>query len=93
MDIEFLVNENLSSWRVIFDWLRENTIDQKYKYRKVDAILTILSNMNNPKLRVKYSNVFPITVSDLTFDTTSSAEQHVMATASFRFDYYDIEVF
>lgn len=92
LDITFLVNENLSSWRVVHDWMRKNTIDQQYKYQNFDAILTVLSNQNNPKLRIKYGNVFPISLGDLEFDTTLSAEQHITSTASFRFDAYDIEV-
>lgn len=91
-DVTYLVNENLSSWRVIHDWLRDNTIDQKYKYEKRDAILTVMSNMNNPKIRIKFINVFPISVGDMEFDSTLSAEEHVVTSASFRFDYYDVEV-
>ena len=92
LDINFLVNENLSSWKIIHDWLRDNTIEQKYRYKNVDATLTVLSNLNNPKIRVKYSNVFPISLGDLEFDTTLSAENHISSTASFRFDYYNIEI-
>lgn len=92
LDIEFSVNEDLSAWRVIYDWLRTNTLDQKFRYKNVDATLTVLSNLNNPKLRVKYSNVFPISLGDIEFDTRLSAEHHVSAVASFRFDFYEIEV-
>jgi hypothetical protein len=48
-------------------------------------------NQNNPKLRIKYLNIFPISVGDLEFDTTLSAEEHVIATASFRYDLFEIE--
>lgn len=92
LDFTFLVNENLSSWRVIHDWMRDNTIDHKYRYKDIGAVLTVLSNQNNPKIRIKYTNVFPISLGDLEFDTTLSAENHVMSTASFRFDSFDIEV-
>lgn len=92
LDIEFSVNENLSSWLVIYNWMRDNTIDNNFRYKNVDASLTVLSNLNNPKLRIKYSNVFPISLGDIEFDTTSSAENHISASASFRFDFYDIEV-
>jgi hypothetical protein len=76
----------------VYDWLRDNTINQKYRYTNVDAILTVLSNQNNPKMRVKYSNAFPISLSDIEFDTRLSANEHISASASFRFDYYDIEM-
>jgi len=91
-DINFLVNENLSSWRVIHDWMRDNSTNNNFRYQNVDATLTILSNQNNPKIRIKYTHIFPVSLGDLEFDTTLSAENHVTSTASFRFDYYDIEV-
>lgn len=92
LDVEFSVNEDLSAWLVVYNWLRDNTIDSKFRYKNVDAIVTILSNLNNPKLRVKYSNVFPISLGDIEFDTRLSANEHISAVASFRFDFYNIEV-
>ena len=56
-----------------------------------DATLTILSALNNPILRVKFYNVFPITLSDVIFDTTQSADDIVTADAVFTFDYFDFE--
>ena len=91
LDIEFSINENLSSWLVIYNWMYDNS-SGSFRYRNVDAIVTVLSNMNNPKLRIKYSNVFPTTLGDIEFDTRLSAEQHISASATFRFDFYDIEV-
>ena len=92
LDINFLVNEDISAWRVVQKWLIDNSTGQNFRYKNVDAVLTIYSNQNNPKIRVKYSNVFPISLGDLEFDTTLSAEQHINCTASFRFDYYEIEM-
>lgn len=92
LDIEFSVNEDLSSWRVVYEWLQDNTTKQEFRYKNVDAVLTVLSNLNNPKLRVKYSNVFPISLGDIEFDTRLSANEHISAVASFRFDYYNIDV-
>lgn len=92
LNINFLVNEELTAWTLIHDWMRSNSIDEKYRKTKVDAVLTILSNMNNPKMRIKFHNVFPTTLTDVSFDTTLSAESHLSSSASFRFDYYDIEL-
>ena len=63
----------------------------KRKESKKQAVLTVMSNQNNPKLRVKMLNLFPISLSDLEFDTTLSAEEHISATASFRYDLFEIE--
>lgn len=91
LDITFMVNEDLSAWTTIHDWMRDNSINEKYRNVKVDATLTILSNLNNPRIRITYRNVFPISLGSLIFDTTLSAENHLSATANFKYDYYDIE--
>jgi hypothetical protein len=71
-----------------------SSVEMSYNKRKEStkqAILTVMSNQNNPKLRVKLNNIFPMSLSDLEFDTTLSAEEHITATASFRYDWFDIE--
>lgn len=90
--MEFLVNEDLSSWLIIHDWIRAITTDMRDRTKtNGQAILTILSNLNNPKFRVKFMNIFPLSLSDITFDSTQSAENHIVASATFKFDYFDIE--
>ena len=56
-----------------------------------DATLTVLSSLNNPILRVKFYNMFPITLSDIIFDTTQSADDIITADCIFMFDYFDFE--
>jgi len=56
-----------------------------------DATLTVLSALNNPILRVHFYNVFPITLSDVSFDTKTSADEILTADASFMFEYFDFE--
>lgn len=97
LDLEFLVNENLSSWIVIHNWIRNITTNGvtsnllTYKNNsKAQAILTVYSNQNNPRIRVNFSDVFPLTLGDIEFDTTLSAEEHLVARATFRFNYFDI---
>lgn len=91
-DIEFLVNEDLTSWLYIYNWIKGITTDMNYRaYPKVQAILTIYSNQNNPKFRIKYNDIFPLSLGDIEFDTTLSAEDHLVSRASFRFNYFDIE--
>ena len=54
-----------------------------------DATLTVLSNLNNPILRIQFYNCFPISLSDINFDTTLSAEENPTGEASFIYDYFD----
>jgi len=94
-DITFMVNEDLSAWTAIYNWMKDlSSVEPSYTQRKESkkqAILTVMSNLNNPKMRVKFTNIFPLSLSDLEFDTTQSAEEHIMATATFRYDWFDLE--
>jgi hypothetical protein len=96
LDISFLVNEDLTAWTQIYKWMIDlSSVETTYKQRKENkkqAILTIMSNLNNPKMRIKFANPFPISITDLEFDTTLSAEDHMIASASFRYDWFDIEM-
>jgi hypothetical protein len=56
-----------------------------------DATLTVLNNLNNPVLRVNFINAFPISLSDIQFDTKMTADDIIYATATFVFDYHNIE--
>jgi hypothetical protein len=56
-----------------------------------DGILTIYSALNNPKIRIKYANMFPTDLSDIKFDSTLGADTILTATAKFRFDFFNIE--
>ena len=53
-----------------------------------DATLTVLSNLNNPVLRVQFIGVFPISLSGINFDTKLSADTILTSDASFEYEYY-----
>jgi hypothetical protein len=72
-----------------------SAIQNAYKAQKIktysDATLIVLSALNNPILRVHFINCFPISISDIDFDTKESADNIITASASFAFEYFDIE--
>lgn len=94
-DITFLVNEDLASWTTIYKWMDDlSSVTNNYERRRASkkvAIFTVMSNLNNPKFRIRLNNIFPISLGDLEFDTTMSAEEHITSSASFKYDSFDIE--
>jgi len=56
-----------------------------------DGVLTIYSALNNPRIRIKYANMFPTELSDIKFDSTQGADTILTATAKFRFDFFNID--
>lgn len=55
-----------------------------------DAILTILSNKNNPILSVQFTDMFPISLTGIEFSTEVDASTIITATAQFGYTNYDI---
>ena len=71
---------------------RESLISlHKEKPQYSDASLTILSALNNPRLKVKFMNLFPVSLSPIKFSTTQSADLVITAVASFRYHLFNIE--
>ena len=99
LDITFTIDEELYSWKNIYDWFTFIADPDGFEKRGVnrelqqnknfsDAHLTVLSALNNPVLRIEFTNVFPLTLSDIQFDTKSSADTIITARATFRYQSY-----
>lgn len=56
-----------------------------------DASMTIYSNKNNPRFRIKFADIFPTNVGSILFNVSDTAENIITADATFRFSYYNIE--
>jgi hypothetical protein len=104
-NVDFIIDEQLNSWMQIHNWLKSiasptgteernrlTQLQNQYSAKKnsySDGTLTILSGLNNPELRVVFYNLFPISLSDISFDTKLSADNITTATATFVYDYFD----
>jgi hypothetical protein len=56
-----------------------------------DATLTLLTSANNPNVKFKFYQLFPISLSTFVMSSTESPESIITADATFRYSYYDIE--
>ena len=55
-----------------------------------DATLTILSNKNNPIVEVRYSDMFPVSLSGLSYSQDATDVTYQTAETSFRYKLYEI---
>ena len=55
-----------------------------------DAILTILTNKNNPVVEVRFQDLFPVALGALDFTQTSTDVEYISVTADFSYKIYDI---
>ncbi len=57
-----------------------------------DAVLTIMTNKNNPSVRIMFKNVYPTSLSGMNFDTKDTEAMGLTATMTMNYDYYTLEV-
>jgi hypothetical protein len=99
LDVTFTIDEELQSWKNMYDWFLTIASPDGFEGRTYvrelqrsehlsDATLTVLSALNNPILRIEFTNVFPLSLSDIQFDTKSSADNIITAKATFRYQSY-----
>ena len=55
-----------------------------------DATLTILSNKNNPIVEIRYSDMFPVSLSGLDYNQQATDVEYLTATIDFRYKLYEI---
>ena len=107
LNMSFTIDEAMQSWKDLHSWFRSiaspkgtderNRLSVLQSNRTTgpkvysDATLTVLSALNNPLFRVRYYNCFPISLSDIEFDTKSSADDILTGSATFMFDYFDFD--
>jgi hypothetical protein len=53
--------------------------------------LLINSSQNNPLVRINFINIYPTSLSELSFDTRETDVNFVTSTVSFKYDYYIVE--
>jgi len=55
-----------------------------------DATLMMLNSDYNPSVKIKFKDVFPVSLSAVHFDATQEQQQYYTATASFRYTIFDV---
>jgi hypothetical protein len=114
LELSFLVNEDLSNYREIHDWMigigfPQNT--QQFKTATAefeglkpsggnlvdpstlqsDATLTLLTNKNNPTLRVNFKGCYPTSLSGITYNTQVTDSEQLTAQVTLKYDIYEFE--
>lgn len=98
LDATFIVDEDLSNWKEIRSWILQcsNYTDfteyqQPSQHFSDDVTLTILTNTHNITHKVQFSNCFPVSLSEVLFDSSNPQSQVVIAKMSLAFSFYNIE--
>ena len=102
LSVRFVVDENLKNWLSIYEWIRAlgtptKEDAEKYRIRKnndeltTEGVLTILTSNMNPQMNIRFHDLFPLSISGVSFDSGATDVEYVSADVSFRYDLYEIE--
>jgi hypothetical protein len=98
--VGFAVDENMKNWLEIHNWIRDlgvnynNSIEVLNENQKIcSAYLLIMNSAYRPQIAVKFRNVYPTILTGLDFDSSVTDSDVMIATATFAYTHYEIEVF
>ena len=106
LTIQFLVDENMENYRTIYSWLTglgfpetaqqfksQTTNDEGARdmlEQFADGTLRILNSNFNEVAKVKFLDMFPVSLSSLDFDATSTDVNYFTAQATFKYTVYQL---
>ena len=85
LSVTFMIDEYLKNWQEIFEWM----IGEESKY--TTAVLTILSSSMNPTMEIHFKDIFPTSLSEIPFNSTTTDPIYQVATVSFNYTEYIIK--
>jgi hypothetical protein len=79
------------SLKEIYEWQSSNpnAPSSTLNYTS-DGTLNVLSSSNTPNFKVKFLDMFPVSLSDLDFDATDSDIDYLTANVTFKYTIYNI---
>ena len=104
--LRFLVDENMENYKSVYDWLtglgfpettkefadiiKDSDGQTSPKEAFCDGTLSILNSNYREVAKVKFKDLFPISLSSLDFDATNTDVQYFTAEATFKYTIYDL---
>ena len=95
-----IVDENLNSYTEMYNWMNRLvvTTERSPINRKddippttADITLSILSSHNNKTRTIRYLDCLPISLGDMTLETTGGDVQYITYPATFRFSTFELK--
>lgn len=104
LTMNFKVDEDLKNYLEIHNWIIGLGFPEKYEqYRDLnnkpiytgdgivsDMTLTILASTKTPNYEITFIDAFPISLSDLSFNTMDNTVNYLSADATFKYTHYTI---
>lgn len=90
-ELTFIVDERFINYKEIHEWILGMVTESDVGVRKTrDISLMVLSSHNNATREIKFIDAYPISLSSLQFDATSTSIDYLIASVTFQYSYYKI---
>ena len=94
--VRFVIDEELQNWLEIYEWIKAITFPEtteQYRHENVysDGILTILTSNKNVQYVAKFTNLFPVDLTDIEMSSDVADAEVVASDATFAYTTYNIE--
>ena len=105
--LRFLVDENMENYISVYNWLtglgfpettkefaeiiKDSDGQRDPKEAFCDGTLRILNSNYREVAKVKFTDLFPISITSLDFDATNTDVQYFTAEATFKYTIYDLK--
>jgi hypothetical protein len=100
LQVGFAIDENMKNWIEIHNWIKDLGISYqgstevlREKQKTATAYLLVLNSAYRPYMVIKYKNLYPTFLSGIEFDSSTADTDTVIATATFSYTHYEIEIF
>jgi hypothetical protein len=92
LNLKFIVDEDLSNYLTIWKWIRKNNLAEEMDDQEIpeysNAQLQILNSNFNPNIIVEFENIFPTSLTELSFDVEDRDVDYLTADVVFKFTTY-----
>lgn len=94
LTLTFMVGEQMKDYLSIYDWIKRIGYPEnlnQYNYSATDGSVIILDSSFKAAFNARFTEMIPISLSSIEFDSTLSDVQYATSTVSFRFTSFTIE--
>jgi hypothetical protein len=101
LDLTFIIDEDMKNYLEIFNWIISSTFPENHnQFRSIanseeglfsDISVLVMNSKKNSNIEISYNNCFPISLSDVSLDTTQNDVIYPEATATFSYDTFSIK--
>ena len=87
--LKFIVDEDMANYLTIHKWIRENNLANQMDTKKdpeySKAQIIVLNSNFNPNIIIDFDDLFPVDLSELSFDVEDKDVDYITASTTFKF--------